>query len=93
MPIPTLHLVITGRVQGVGFRWFIQRAAQRLALAGWVRNLADGRVELDAEGTPESIDALLAWCAHGPQGARVTSVDVEDQEPASEGTGFRVVRE
>ena len=59
MPIPTLHLVITGRVQGVGFRWFIQRAAERLALAGWVRNLADGRVELEAQGEKARLDDLL----------------------------------
>ena len=88
-----VRILVAGRVQGVWFRASARDRALALGVDGWVRNLADGRVELDAEGTPGSIDALLAWCAHGPQGAGVTSVDVEDREPASEGTGFRVVRE
>ena len=87
-----VRIFVSGRVQGVWFRASARDRALELGVDGWVKNLAEGRVELDAEGTPESIDALLAWCAHGPQGARVTSVEVEDQEPASEGRGFRVVR-
>ena len=60
---------------------------------GWTRNLADGRVELIAEGTPEAIDSFLGWCGRGPEGARVTSVQVEDQEPAAEPAGFRITRD
>jgi acylphosphatase len=88
-----VRVLVAGRVQGVWFRASAHDRALALGLDGWVRNLADGRVEAQAEGTPESIDAVLAWCAHGPEGARVTAVEVEDREPGSEGSGFRIVRE
>ena len=88
-----VRIFVAGRVQGVWFRASARDRALELGVDGWVRNLADGRVEIEAEGTPESIDALLAWCARGPEGARVTAVEVEDHEPATEGRGFRVVRE
>ena len=70
-----LHAVVTGRVQGVGFRWFVRERAARLDLAGWVRNLADGRVELEAEGEADAIGALKRDLARGPDGATVSSVD------------------
>ena len=69
-----IHLVIHGRVQGVGFRWFVQREASALALAGAVWNRADGAVELEAEGPRAQLERLLAVVRRGPPGARVAQV-------------------
>lgn len=76
------RLRISGRVQGVGFRVALQSEAQRLGLAGWVRNRRDGSVEALAQGAPQSLDALTAWARRGPPAARVGSVQVE---PAPDG--------
>lgn len=77
----TKHLMITGRVQGVGFRNYIEFKARQFDITGWVRNRHDGSVEAMIQGTPDNVDALIA-CAHrGPPGAAVTSVTV------SEGSG------
>lgn len=69
-----LHARISGRVQGVGFRWFVREEARRLGLAGWVRNLPTGDVELVAEGAPDALDALARTIGQGPPGARVELV-------------------
>jgi acylphosphatase len=69
-----IHLVIHGRVQGVGFRWFAQREATALELAGAVWNRADGAVELEAEGPRSQLEQLLAIVRRGPAGARVAQV-------------------
>jgi len=74
-----VHLVVRGRVQGVGFRWFVREMAEDLRLAGWVRNRPDGAVEVTAEGPAVAIDRLRAALAEGPPGASVTAVD--DVEP------------
>ena len=70
-----VRLLISGRVQGVGFRAFVAREARTLGLAGFVRNLADGRVEAVFEGAPAAVDALRLACARGPAGARVERVE------------------
>jgi len=70
------HLLISGRVQGVGFRKFSQAAAHMLHLFGAVRNLSDGRVELQVEGTREKIEALIARLWEGPSRSRVDHIDV-----------------
>jgi acylphosphatase len=72
--------LISGQVQGVGFRYFAKDAADRESVSGWVRNLPDGRVELRAQGTRARVEALVDWCRKGPPSARVTAVDV-DWEP------------
>ena len=79
------HVLVRGRVQGVGFRWFVREHARALRLAGWVRNRPDGMVELEVEGRPERLEELMARVAEGPDGAVVAAVDeLELTEPASE---------
>jgi acylphosphatase len=85
------HVIVSGRVQGVWFRDSMRREAERLALAGWVRNLPDGRVEAVFEGPADAVEHLTDWCRHGPPGACVTSV-VPREEPPEGLTGFRIVR-
>ena len=70
------RLVISGRVQGVGFREATVDAARAAGVAGWVRNRADGTVEVLVQGSPDAVDRLVAWCRRGPPLARVTGVDV-----------------
>ena len=74
MPSVVRRLVITGRVQGVGYRISCAREADRLGVRGWVRNLADGSVEVVAAGPPELVEGLTGWCRRGPRGARVERV-------------------
>ncbi|MBI4133088.1 acylphosphatase [Candidatus Uhrbacteria bacterium] len=78
-----LHLKIHGVVQGVGFRWSARRRALELGLAGWVRNCADGCVEVLAEGPPEPISAFEAWCSGGPTTAHVERVESVNDTPES----------
>ena len=87
-----VHLRITGRVQGVGFRYSAQDEAYRLGLRGWVRNTHDGDVELVAEGEMAQLQRLVAWCHAGPRGALVTSVDVEWPAHTGEFDTFRITR-
>jgi acylphosphatase len=75
------RLVVRGRVQGVGFRASIYRAAASRGVAGWVRNRPDGTVEAVLEGEPAAVDALVRVCRDGPRGASVTGVDVTDEAP------------
>lgn len=82
--------VIAGRVQGVGFRWFTHDVAAREGVHGWVRNLADGSVEVMAEGDGPSVDRLEAAVRRGPSSARVERFDAEDIAPAGRITGFEI---
>lgn len=81
------RLVISGRVQGVGFRFRCRRMALDRGLAGWCRNLADGRVEACFEGPVGAVAEACAWCREGPPGAVVTAVE-ETGEPVEGETGF-----
>jgi acylphosphatase len=85
-----LHLKIYGRVQGVWFRGTTKEHAQRLGVSGWVRNKADGAVEVFTQGSHEAVDELLQWCRQGPPGAYVERVDVEEVEPADGIKGFSI---
>jgi acylphosphatase len=69
-----LHFLIQGRVQGVGFRWFVQREAAELELRGWVRNTEDGDVEVVAAGDAGDLDELRATLRRGPRGSRVDRI-------------------
>jgi acylphosphatase len=79
--MPGARWIVSGRVQGVGYRWFVFRAAQRLGLVGWVRNLADGRVEVCALGDPASLATLEADLLTGPRLAVVDRVEKVDSPP------------
>lgn len=82
------HVIVTGRVQGVGFRFHTADEANRLGVAGWVRNLPDGTVEAEFEGAPDSVDAILEWARTGPPSAEVSEVDIDDV-PLVAGTSGR----
>lgn len=72
------RFVVRGRVQGVGFRWFVVREAARLAVSGWTRNLPDGSVEVVAAGEDTALDALCRRLGEGPPSSRVAGVTVTD---------------
>ena len=74
-PEEARHYVVEGMVQGVGFRFFVERVARQLDLGGYVKNLRDGRVEVYALGPAEQLDKLKRWLEKGPRGARVRSVE------------------
>jgi acylphosphatase len=80
--------LVSGRVQGVGFRFFAEAVAQREGLHGWVRNLPDGCVEALAEGEADAVDRFEHAIGHGPSGARVERVDVDHIAPSGRDTGF-----
>ncbi len=70
-----VHLLVSGIVQGVSFRYYTVEEARRLGASGWVRNLADGRVEVEAEGDRLALEKLLAFCRRGPPAAQVDDVE------------------
>lgn len=78
--IIAVHVFISGKVQGVGYRYSTVQEAQRLEIKGWVRNCLDGRVEAIFEGTEPQIEEMLQWCHQGPKTAKVTDVIVETIE-------------
>jgi acylphosphatase len=83
------HVTVYGFVQGVGFRFAVERTATSRGVAGWVRNRPDGAVEAVFEGEPEDVEALVEFCRRGPRGAEVERIDVLEESP--EGlAGFRV---
>ena len=84
-----VHVIVSGSVQGVGYRYTARLIAAEVGVTGWVRNRRDGTVEAEIEGTPEQVDEVLAWMAEGPPGSRVESASVSDAAPVGE-RGFEV---
>jgi acylphosphatase len=84
------HYVVKGRVQGVGFRFFVNRAAAVEGLHGWVRNLPDGSVEILSEGEADALDRFERQVRQGPAGARVDEVDTTDAGASGHDTGFSI---
>ena len=80
MQLRTLHLRISGRVQGVGFREAMCREAEQLGVTGWVRNRSDGTVEAMVQGKPDAVDKIIKWAYRGPDAAQVIEVQVEDAQ-------------
>ena len=76
--IVTKHLIISGHVQGVGFRFYMERKARALGIRGWVRNLRDRSVEAMIQGSNEAVDAMITWAQRGPPHAVVSEVKVKD---------------
>jgi len=85
------HVFISGRVQGVFFRAWTEDEAVKRGLTGWVRNLADGRVEAVFEGDKEAVEEMVKLCWKGPPGARVTNVEVKWEPYTGEFTDFRII--
>ena len=84
------RFLVRGRVQGVGFRWFVEREAHTLGIAGWVRNRMDGTVEVLAIGSREQLAQLHSHLRQGPRAARVDEVEVSDAEPVEGLKTFRI---
>jgi len=86
-----VHVLVSGRVQGVFFRWETQRAAEARGVKGWVRNLEDGRVEAVFEGEEGDVARLVDFCRHGPPLADVNKVEVSEEKYTGELKGFNVL--
>jgi acylphosphatase len=84
------RFVVRGRVQGVGFRWFVEREAHILGIAGWVRNNADGGVEVLAQGTRDQLIGLHTRLREGPRAARVDAVEESPTRPIAGINSFRI---
>jgi acylphosphatase len=79
-----VHVIVSGSVQGVGYRYTARIIADEIGVTGWVRNRRDGTVEAEVEGAPEQVDEMLAWMAEGPPGSHVESASVTDAEPTGD---------
>lgn len=88
---PARRILVSGRVQGVGFRFWTKITAEGLGITGWVRNLPDGRVEAHLEGDPRAVGKMVNWLQRGPAGAAVTSLEEVPAaaEPGLEGFSVR----
>ena len=89
-PIEAKRYLVRGRVQGVGFRWFVEREAHMLGIAGWVRNNHDGSVEVFAQGTRDQLSGLHSRLREGPRAARVDAVEVTETQPITGSNTFRI---
>ena len=89
-PVEAKRYIVRGRVQGVGFRWFVEREAHMLGIAGWVRNNHDGSVEVLAQGTRDQLSGLHSRLREGPRAARVDAVEVSEANPAAGLSSFRI---
>lgn len=85
-----MHVIISGRVQGVFFRAYVRETAEALKLTGWVRNLYDGRVEAVFEGEDANVQTILEWCKKGPPHAIVKKVDADEDPYTGEFRDFRI---
>ena len=88
--IEARRFVVRGRVQGVGFRWFVEREAHILGIAGWVRNNPDGSVEVLAQGTRDQLSGLRSRLRDGPRAARVDGVEESPAQPITGLSSFRI---
>jgi acylphosphatase len=89
-PTEARRFIVRGRVQGVGFRWFVEREAHMLGIAGWVRNNLDGSVEVLAQGNPDQLSGLHSRLREGPRAARVDNVEVSEASLSAGLSSFRI---
>ena len=87
----SVHIIVHGLVQGVFFRQHTQEKALELGINGFVRNIPDGTVEIDATGTNEALETLVAWCKEGPPHAEVTYIDMHEV-PLKNFSSFKIIR-
>jgi len=85
-----VKLKVHGIVQGVGFRWFAKRRADRLGIVGYVKNLADGTVEIEAQGKPDTLNEFIETIRKGPPLGMVSKVDVEELPPVNSYADFEI---
>lgn len=86
----TVHIIISGFVQGVGFRWFVKDNADRLKISGWIKNNPNGNIEVLFSGASQSVKEMVDLCRQGPPGSEVKNVIIEErEEQASE--GFKIL--
>ena len=88
--IEAKQFLVRGRVQGVGFRWFVEREAKTLGISGWVRNNSDGSVEVLASGTQEQLSGLRSRLRQGPRASRVDNVEEAEAKPVAGLNTFRI---
>ena len=86
----SVHVLISGRVQGVWFRASTKQKAEELGITGWVRNTSDGKVEAVFEGEEEIVQKMIEWCRHGPPLATVEHVEIKQQKPTDGFEGFTI---
>lgn len=86
------HVIVSGAVQGVGYRYLARKHAERLAITGWVRNLPDGTVEAEVQGPSRAVREMIRRLEQGPPGSQVTGVAVDELEPRDDDDGFLIVR-
>ncbi|MBI4962320.1 MAG: acylphosphatase [Desulfomonile tiedjei] len=84
------RVVISGRVQGVNFRYYTRSMARQVGAGGWVRNLSDGSVEAVIEGGPDVVEAVISWCRTGPPAGRVDDLKVYEEPPTGEFADFDI---
>jgi acylphosphatase len=90
--MPSIHLLIKGKVQGVFFRASTKDMAEKLDIRGWVKNTEEGDVEVRAQGEEESLEKFIAWCRKGPSKAIVTHVEINRDLPEEKFDRFRIAR-
>jgi len=84
------HLIISGKVQGVYFRKYIQELSIKNKVSGWVRNLKNGNVECILEGLPSNVEKVIEWCHIGPKNSRVDKIDINYETHTGEFQGFKI---
>jgi acylphosphatase len=87
--VKRVRVLVSGDVQGVGFRWYTREQAMTRGLAGFARNRPDGRVEAAFEGNPAKVDDMVEWCRRGPRWATVSSLEVQEENPTGD-LGFEI---
>jgi acylphosphatase len=90
MPLKRAHLLISGRVQGVNFRYYTRHQALSYSVEGWVRNLISGEVEAVFEGEGDDVQKMVEWCQEGPPAARVKHVHLDWEVPSGDFDGFHI---
>ena len=88
MPLEQAYIVIGGRVQGVGFRYFAHHKAEELSITGWIQNSPDGKVEIEASGEPQNLDTFIDWMKIGPARAVIQTFSVSPISPQRKFTHF-----